>query len=201
MRSESLERVTRYWSWDHEKLLKVGSHCGLGLIILLLCSMVIKSIFPAVPYITTRHTLEYVPQEYILVQQVTNKFVESAGIISSAGGIGAPQIEVNLDDFRKKDSLGENFLTVPSNSRVYYANLHYFNVHNGRVLHYSITFPSPKNIYSVESASIEGNELILNWVFTITDAIQLIALILAMGFLVWMVLAILLKVVLKEFIY
>lgn len=138
--------------------------------ILVFVGLAYKVLFPAELSITTRHKIEYLPANYLVVSKVTNFFSHNQGLTGGAGGIGLPQVELSLSQYQARHGKELQYLTFTPRAGRETANLEYFDIQPSLVLHTSQSFDDPwfyalgvvpVGYWLAESASVEGLEIFI----------------------------------------
>lgn len=87
------------WVLDHSLFTKIALYL-LGFVVLFaILAGIVIAIYPSQTSIVTRHKLEFVPANFLQVQDVKNYFSQNQGFVGGAGGIGAPQVEMSISQY------------------------------------------------------------------------------------------------------
>lgn len=146
-------------------------------------------LFPAELSITTRHKIEYLSTNYLVVSKVTNFFSQNQGLTGGAGGIGLPQVELTLSQYQGRHERQTQYLTfTPGGSRKT-SSLEYFDIQPSVVLHSQQSFEEPwfyalgivpVGLWVAESASVEGLEIFIQRSYTLSGDFLAITIVLLM---------------------
>lgn len=160
----AVSKNTWTWVYIHEDLVKWAIWIAFGLLIAMPVGSGFLRLFPAEMSMTTTETIPYLPASYQLVDKVENKFVQSQGF-GGAGGIGAPQVEVSISQYKEQERPAVHYLTLSGDNGK--DILQYWDPQPGRLVHASIKFDAPiyeqfgipVGWFNATRGSVDGNQL------------------------------------------